>query len=56
MNWFKKLFSNNEEEHIEEQEVEEISPREPRTPFRFPLISDSEKMNFCTGQRKKRKL
>lgn len=49
MNWFKKLFSNNEEEHIEEQEVEEISPREQRTPFRFPLISDSEKNEFLYG-------
>ena len=56
MNWFKKLFSNNEEEHIEEQEVEEISPREPRTPFRFPLISDSEKNEFLYGSKEEKEI
>ena len=49
MNWFKKLFSNNEEENIEEFEAEELSPKETKTPFRFPLISDNEKNEFLYG-------
>ena len=56
MNWFKKLFSNNEEEHIEELEVEELSPREQRTPFRFPLIPDSEKNEFLYGTKEEKEI
>ena len=49
MNWFKKLFSNTEEENIEEFEAEELAPKETKTPFRFPLISDNEKNEFLYG-------
>ncbi|WP_397469478.1 DNA translocase FtsK [Psychrobacillus sp.] len=49
MNWFKKLFMNNDDEYIEEYEVKEekqqpfASSARSKTPFRFPLISDEEK-------------
>ncbi|MFJ8066113.1 DNA translocase FtsK [Psychrobacillus sp. NPDC096426] len=52
MNWFKKLFGLNEEEYKEEIEVEEktVSTTRSKTPFRFPLISDEEKMETIYEQ------
>ena len=47
LNWFKKLFTNNEDEDTEEEikmEDKSVFSRKSKSPFRFPLISDEEKI------------
>uniref|UniRef100_UPI00406C37E6 DNA translocase FtsK n=1 Tax=Psychrobacillus sp. FSL H8-0483 TaxID=2921389 RepID=UPI00406C37E6 len=59
MNWFKKLFAANEDEYRDETEVEvQGVPKttQPKTPFRFPLISDEEKHEFLYGLPKEEKV
>ncbi|MEK4486766.1 DNA translocase FtsK [Psychrobacillus sp. FSL H8-0484] len=59
MNWFKKLFAVNEDEYRDETEVEvQAVPKttQPKTPFRFPLISDEEKHEFLYGLPKEEKV
>lgn len=59
LNWFKKLFAVNEDEYRDETEVEvQAVPKttQPKTPFRFPLISDEEKHEFLYGLPKEEKV
>lgn len=59
LNWFKKLFAANEDEYRDETEVEvQGVPKttQPKTPFRFPLISDEEKHEFLYGLPKEEKV
>lgn len=58
LNWFKKLFSTNEEENNEVVEMveEPAVPKNTQTPFRFPLIPDEEKKDLFYGETKPEKM
>lgn len=57
LNWLKKLFASDEKEYEEEykEKQQTLDPTKKKTPFRFPLISDEEKMKLYMDIQRKSK-